>query len=90
MAISVARSAARARLRLPRGTARLRLTALYGGLFLACGTVLLAVSYVLARAGHRPGRARSTKRPSLTSRFRPASSRSTGASKLSPLARFPC
>ncbi len=28
---------------LPRHTARLRLTALYGGLFLACGAVLLAV-----------------------------------------------
>lgn len=55
MAISVARSAARARLRLPRGTARLRLTALYGGLFLACGAVLLAVSYVLAEQAIAPG-----------------------------------
>jgi signal transduction histidine kinase len=34
-------------LRLPRRTARLRLTALYGGLFLACGAVLLAVTYAL-------------------------------------------
>jgi signal transduction histidine kinase len=33
--------------RLPRRTARLRLTALYGGLFLACGAVLLAVTYLL-------------------------------------------
>src|SRR5258708_22017510 len=55
MAISVARNAARARLRLPRGTARLRLTALYGGLFLACGAVLLAVSYVLAEQAIAPG-----------------------------------
>jgi signal transduction histidine kinase len=38
---------ARAWPRLPRRTARLRLTALYGGLFLACGVVLLAVTYVL-------------------------------------------
>jgi signal transduction histidine kinase len=35
--------------RLPRRTARLRLTLLYGGLFLVSGTVLLAITYVLAR-----------------------------------------
>jgi signal transduction histidine kinase len=34
-------------LRLPRRTARLRLTVLYGGLFLACGAALLAVTYAL-------------------------------------------
>jgi signal transduction histidine kinase len=34
-------------LRLPRRTARLRLTALYGGLFLMSGAVLVAVTYVL-------------------------------------------
>jgi signal transduction histidine kinase len=55
MAIPVAPSSGRARLRLPRGTARLRLTALYGGLFLACGAVLLAVSYVLAQRAIAPG-----------------------------------
>jgi signal transduction histidine kinase len=55
MAIPVARSAARGWPRLPRGTARLRLTALYGGLFLACGAVLLAVSYVLAEQAIAPG-----------------------------------
>jgi signal transduction histidine kinase len=55
MAIPVAPSAARARLRLPSRTARLRLTALYGLLFLACGTVLLAVSYVLAEQAIAPG-----------------------------------
>jgi signal transduction histidine kinase len=38
---------ARRRLRLPRRTARLQLTALYGGLFLGCGSILLAVTYVL-------------------------------------------
>jgi signal transduction histidine kinase len=55
MAIPVARSTARGWPRLPRGTARLRLTALYGGLFLACGAVLLAVSYVLAEQAIAPG-----------------------------------
>ena len=34
-------------LRLPRRTARLRLTALYGGLFLLSGAVLVAITYVL-------------------------------------------
>jgi signal transduction histidine kinase len=42
-------------LRLPRRTARLRLTALYGGLFLACGAILLAVSYVLVVHAIAPG-----------------------------------
>jgi signal transduction histidine kinase len=55
MAIRDARNVARARLRLSRGTARLRLTALYGGLFLACGAVLLAVSYLLAEHAIAPG-----------------------------------
>jgi signal transduction histidine kinase len=41
--------------RLPRRTARLRLTALYGGLFLACGAILLAVSYVLVEQAIAPG-----------------------------------
>lgn len=44
-----------ARLHLPRRTARLRLTALYGGLFLACGTILLAVTYVLVEQAIAPG-----------------------------------
>jgi signal transduction histidine kinase len=39
---------------LPRRTARLRLTALYCGLFLACGAVLLAVTYVLAERAIDP------------------------------------
>jgi signal transduction histidine kinase len=55
MAVPVQRSAARARLRLPRRTARMRLTALYGGLFLACGAILLAVSYLLAERAIAPG-----------------------------------
>jgi signal transduction histidine kinase len=55
MAVPVQRTASWAWLRLPRGTARLRLTALYGGLFLACGAVLLAVSYVLAEQAIAPG-----------------------------------
>jgi signal transduction histidine kinase len=37
----------RARLRLPRRTARLRLTVLYGGLFLLSGIALVASTYVL-------------------------------------------
>src|SRR6204780_4261787 len=36
-----------ARLRLPRRTARLRLTTLYGGLFLLFGGVLVAMTYAL-------------------------------------------
>ena len=55
MAVPVARSAARGWPRLPHRTARLRLTALYGGLFLTCGAVLLAVSYVLAEQAIAPG-----------------------------------
>jgi signal transduction histidine kinase len=35
----------------PRPTVRLRLTALYGALFLISGTGLLAITYLLARAG---------------------------------------
>lgn len=35
--------------RLPRRTARLRLTVLYGGLFLLCGAVLLTVTYLLSK-----------------------------------------
>jgi signal transduction histidine kinase len=38
-----------ARPHLPRRTVRVRLTLLYGGLFLVCGVVLLAVTYVLVR-----------------------------------------
>jgi signal transduction histidine kinase len=45
---------ARRRLRLPRRTARLRLTALYGGLFLGCGAILLAVTYVLVEQAIDP------------------------------------
>ena len=40
---------ARLAARLPRRTVRLRLTALYGALFLASGTGLLAITNVLAR-----------------------------------------
>jgi len=42
------------RSRLPRRTARMRLTAVYGGLFLACGSILLAVSYVLVKQAIDP------------------------------------
>src|SRR5260370_22898057 len=46
----------RSRPHLPRRTARLRLTALYGGLFLACGAVLLAVTYVLVERAIDPAK----------------------------------
>jgi signal transduction histidine kinase len=46
--------AAHRRLWLPRRTARLRLTALYGGLFLGCGSILLAVTYVLVEQAIDP------------------------------------
>jgi signal transduction histidine kinase len=39
----------RSRLHLPRGTVRLRLTLLYGGLLLLAGVALLAITYVLVR-----------------------------------------
>jgi signal transduction histidine kinase len=42
--------APRSWLRLPRRTARLRLSLLYGGLFLVCGAGLLAITYGLVRA----------------------------------------
>ena len=45
------RLAPHAWLRLPRRTARLRLTLLYGGLFLLCGAALLAITYELVRSG---------------------------------------
>jgi signal transduction histidine kinase len=40
---------------LPRRTARLRLTTLYGGLFLACGAILLVVTYALVEQAIIPG-----------------------------------
>jgi signal transduction histidine kinase len=46
-----------ARLRRPKTTVRSRLTLLYGGLFLACGAALLAITYALvAHASITPGR----------------------------------
>jgi hypothetical protein len=43
------------RLRLPRRTVRLRLTLLLGGLLLAAGAALLAVTYLLVAAGFPAG-----------------------------------
>jgi signal transduction histidine kinase len=54
MAVPAVRSAARGWPFPPRRTARLRLTFLYGGLFLACGAVLLTVSYLLAEHAVAP------------------------------------
>jgi hypothetical protein len=39
---------------LPSRTVRLRLTLLYGGLFLVSGAVLLAITYLLVRRSSRP------------------------------------
>jgi len=47
MGVAHRRLAPRSWLRLPRRTARLRLTALYGGLFLLSGVALVATTYVL-------------------------------------------
>jgi signal transduction histidine kinase len=47
MPMSVTAAAARAGWHLPRRTVRLKLTVLYGALFLVCGAVLLAVTYFL-------------------------------------------
>lgn len=55
MATVVTRGAACSRPRSLRRTARLRLTALYGALFLACGAILLAVSYLLTEQAIAPG-----------------------------------
>jgi signal transduction histidine kinase len=63
--------------RLPRRTVRLRLTTLYGALFLACGAALLAITNILAREWawptairaspgqirHKPGRGLSARVP---------------------------
>jgi signal transduction histidine kinase len=55
LAVKVA-SGLRSGRHLPRRTLRLRLTLLYGGLFLACGAALLTITYVLvAHATVRPG-----------------------------------
>jgi signal transduction histidine kinase len=42
-------------MRLPRRTVRLRLTFLYGGLFLACGAALLTVTYLLVSRATQVG-----------------------------------
>ena len=47
MSVAHPRLASPSWLRLPRRTARLRLTALYGGLFLLSGVALVAITYVL-------------------------------------------
>jgi two-component system sensor histidine kinase VanS len=47
--VSLARLARRRILRLPSQTVRLRLTLLYGGLFLISGVVLLAITYLIFR-----------------------------------------
>ena len=41
-------------LRLPRRTSRLRLTVLYGGLFLFSGAAVLTITYLLTRSAGTP------------------------------------
>ncbi len=71
-----AKSGIAARLRHPKTTVRWRLTLLYGGLFLACGAALLAITYTLVdhatisntpfRVGINPSRlAPNSSRPSF-------------------------
>jgi two-component system, OmpR family, sensor histidine kinase VanS len=52
--LSLAGLIPRRMLHLPSRTVRLRLTLLYGGLFLVSGAVLLAITYVLVRRSSRP------------------------------------
>jgi two-component system, OmpR family, sensor histidine kinase VanS len=52
--LSLAGLIPRLMLRLPSRTVRLRLTLLYGGLFLVSGAVLLAITFVLVRRSSRP------------------------------------
>ena len=78
-------------LRLPRRTARLRLTVLYGGaVFLACGATVLASTYLLyghARERDAPTRHAAYSAPAhavarqgqVSSRRRPAGSRRRSA-----------
>ena len=51
------------RLRLPRSTARLRLTILYGAAFLACGAAALALIYLLFRHTTPAGESSSSRAP---------------------------
>ena len=81
------RGAARRWPRLTRRTARLRLTALYGALFLACGAVLLAVAYVLVERAIDPAnvnRVINLKMPSALSPFPTGGGRSS-VGQLTPL-----
>jgi signal transduction histidine kinase len=73
--------------RLPRRTARLRLTALYGGLFLACGAVLLAVTYLLVEVTGYPAGSRSQLPVQLTNP--PAARSSAAGQRLQLAAPFP-
>ena len=52
--VSLATLTPRRMLHLPSRTVRLRLTLLYGGLFLLSGAVLLAITYLLVRRASRP------------------------------------
>src|SRR5690348_4747601 len=57
-------------LRLPRRTVRLRLTAVYGSLFLLSGAALLAVTYLLVSHSLPTGPPRATASPGSGLRLR--------------------
>ncbi|HUC06204.1 MAG TPA: hypothetical protein VL961_12440, partial [Acidimicrobiales bacterium] len=84
MRVRSGRAAVRAWMRLPRRTARLRLTVLYGGLFLVSGAALVAVTYALyehATAFTSPRLPKVPKTPTLaTLPFQSAPSLPTGSS----------
>jgi signal transduction histidine kinase len=69
---------------MPRRTVRLRLTALYGGLFLVSGAALLAITYLLA-AGLPPA----IPRPAWLGSGQGPPSRSPGVPSCSPAHGFP-
>jgi signal transduction histidine kinase len=77
---------ARLAARLPRRTVRLRLTALYGGLFLASGTGLLAITNILARSLPGPPFHGPAIRPRRAPGARPPHAVATPAAYLQQLA----
>jgi signal transduction histidine kinase len=91
MGVAHRRLAPPAWLRLPRRTARLRLTALYGGLFLVSGIALVAITYVLFqrateyRSPHLPKVPRATAIQNLKLPVKPAKPLAAGFA--SPLPR---
>jgi signal transduction histidine kinase len=63
MRIPDPRTASPPRPHLPRPTARLRLTVLYGALFLVCAAALVAITYLLLASAFKPGYGSATRAP---------------------------